>query len=66
MGNQYLDISWALAIAAMVIVPWLAYKVGIEVGRDQMRREVAKRARRVRAMQDQQYYSNVTPISKAK
>jgi hypothetical protein len=66
MGKQYLDIWWVLLIATMVFVPWLAYRLGIEVGRDQMRREISKRARRVRALADRQHYSNVTPIRNTK
>jgi len=59
MGRQYIDAIWLIPIIVSVFIIWLAFRLGIEVGRDQVQQEI--RAKR-RTAQPETPRSNVTPL----
>lgn len=66
MGNQYIDAIWLVPIVGLTALVWLVFRLGIEVGRDQVQQEIkAKRRSRTVAPQPVMH-GNVTPIRKAK
>jgi len=59
MGRQYIDAIWLLPIIVTVFILWVTFRLGIEVGRDQVKKEI--RARR-RTAQSEEPRSNVIPL----
>jgi hypothetical protein len=67
MGNQYLDAIWLIPIGGLTALIWLVFRLGIEVGRDQVRQEIkAARTRVVKQRTAANLPTNVTPIRNTK
>ena len=66
MGNQYIDAIWLLPIAFIIVVGWFMYRLGIEVGKDEARKEARAAAQRRHPASRPITGSNVVSIHRVK
>lgn len=65
MGNQFIDAIWLIPIVGLTAIMWVVFRLGVEVGRDQVRQEIkAARKRVVKQRTAANLPVNVTPIRK--